>query len=426
VTERLWLAIGADYEREARAVLAQVATHDVALVTLPSDADPRAVGWRQVEEALGAAGHRPSEEVHILDGRALLASGPPPAGLRSVIHATPTCCALLVSHSFVEHCAAEGKSVVSPGRLMRWRKTRDEGERRIETAPDFIAESAKQLVLLDSGVTPGVLEAMAALGQAVDRPCAIVPVGLDFFTLVLGEIIAAWRLAKARRDSMAEVSRANREAADLFMVMDLIGELVGVVSRDEVVAKVLDLFVMLFAPRVVAFAPVPSNSAAIVFRPAMARDVGVDDLQAFLAADAESASTTSGQGFMVRVSHRATLLGAVLTDGIRFPEFVIHYRGLASIIARVCGLSLANAESYEALGQANTELREALERIKTLRGLLPICMHCKKIRDDSGYWQKLEEYLGEHSEAEFSHGICPSCFERNYPDTPPGARKASR
>jgi PAS domain-containing protein len=62
------------------------------------------------------------------------------------------------------------------------------------------------------------------------------------------------------------------------------------------------------------------------------------------------------------------------------------------------------------------ELREALSRVKTLSGLLPICAHCKKVRDDSGYWSALEDYLRTHSDAEFSHGICPECMELLYPE----------
>jgi DNA-binding response OmpR family regulator len=59
-----------------------------------------------------------------------------------------------------------------------------------------------------------------------------------------------------------------------------------------------------------------------------------------------------------------------------------------------------------------TELQDALAMVKQLSGLLPICSYCKKIRGDDNYWQQLESYLSEHSEAEFSHGICPECFEQ--------------
>ena len=62
------------------------------------------------------------------------------------------------------------------------------------------------------------------------------------------------------------------------------------------------------------------------------------------------------------------------------------------------------------------ELQEALTPVKTLRGLLPICSHCKSIRDDQGYWGQIEAYIGNHSEAEFSHGICPECAKKYYPD----------
>ncbi len=63
-----------------------------------------------------------------------------------------------------------------------------------------------------------------------------------------------------------------------------------------------------------------------------------------------------------------------------------------------------------------TRLSEALAELKTLRGIVPICSSCKKIRDDSGYWQQVDEYLSTHSDLEFTHGICPDCRERLYGD----------
>ncbi len=57
------------------------------------------------------------------------------------------------------------------------------------------------------------------------------------------------------------------------------------------------------------------------------------------------------------------------------------------------------------------ELQEALAQVKSLRGILPICGHCKKIRNDQGYWSEVEQYVSAHSEAEFSHGYCPECLE---------------
>ena len=62
------------------------------------------------------------------------------------------------------------------------------------------------------------------------------------------------------------------------------------------------------------------------------------------------------------------------------------------------------------------ELQDALAQVKTLKGLLPICASCKKVRDDDGYWSRLDAYLGEHSNVEFSHSICPDCMKVMYPE----------
>jgi PAS domain S-box-containing protein len=68
-------------------------------------------------------------------------------------------------------------------------------------------------------------------------------------------------------------------------------------------------------------------------------------------------------------------------------------------------------------------LQEALAQVKTLSGLLPMCASCKKIRDDQGYWRQVEEYIGTHTGAEFTHGICPECAARLYPQLYPNGRK---
>lgn len=61
-------------------------------------------------------------------------------------------------------------------------------------------------------------------------------------------------------------------------------------------------------------------------------------------------------------------------------------------------------------------LQETLNEVKTLRGLIPICAWCKKIRDDKGFWNKVESYLKKHSEVNFTHRICPDCAQKHYPD----------
>ncbi len=80
------------------------------------------------------------------------------------------------------------------------------------------------------------------------------------------------------------------------------------------------------------------------------------------------------------------------------------------------GLIDLNATLEQRVAERTKSLQDALDNVKTLSGLLPICSHCKKVRNDSGYWQAVETFVSDHSEAEFSHGICPDCMEKHFPE----------
>jgi len=75
-------------------------------------------------------------------------------------------------------------------------------------------------------------------------------------------------------------------------------------------------------------------------------------------------------------------------------------------------LFLERQQAEMALEEKHRQLQQAFDEITTLRGIVPICSYCKKIRDDKGYWNQVEQYVSEHTEAKFSHGICPACFDR--------------
>lgn len=106
-------------------------------------------------------------------------------------------------------------------------------------------------------------------------------------------------------------------------------------------------------------------------------------------------------------------------DGTTFPVEtsirVIEVEGgefHQGIIRDITGRKRAE-EEREKLVQ---ELQEALAKVKILSGMLPVCAHCKRVKDDKGYWTQIEAYIRDHSEAEFSHGICPDCMKKLYPD----------
>jgi len=73
-------------------------------------------------------------------------------------------------------------------------------------------------------------------------------------------------------------------------------------------------------------------------------------------------------------------------------------------------------ESHFALAKQAKELKDKIDEIQLLKGIIPICSHCKSIRNDKGYWQEIEEFNRKHPDAHFSHGLCPECAKKHYPD----------
>jgi PAS domain-containing protein len=88
---------------------------------------------------------------------------------------------------------------------------------------------------------------------------------------------------------------------------------------------------------------------------------------------------------------------------------------VAGVVTDIGARKAAQQELERTLAQNQalvSELQEALRKVKTLQGLVPICAWCKKIRNDAGFWEQLEAYLADHTSAEFTHGICPECFAK--------------
>jgi hypothetical protein len=106
---------------------------------------------------------------------------------------------------------------------------------------------------------------------------------------------------------------------------------------------------------------------------------------------------------------------AIIKTGIENP-FRLIFRDLDTANRELQKEILARKETEAELANTIVELKKAFAEVKTLSGMLPICSGCKKIRDDKGYWQQIEAYISAHSEADFSHGICPECIARLYPD----------
>ena len=109
---------------------------------------------------------------------------------------------------------------------------------------------------------------------------------------------------------------------------------------------------------------------------------------------------------------QAAFIDSTIVDFMNAPAFhsitvMVFFSGNIFIII---GLIVLNFQRVE------FDLSAAMAEVKTLRGIIPICSSCKKIRDDQGIWNQIEEYIRDHSEADFTHSICPECMKKLYPE----------
>ncbi|MCX5864412.1 MAG: response regulator [Deltaproteobacteria bacterium] len=100
-------------------------------------------------------------------------------------------------------------------------------------------------------------------------------------------------------------------------------------------------------------------------------------------------------------------------------DYLVKGKVTGEMLVRAIRYAIERKRIENEKAQVIVELQEALAKVKLLSGFIPICASCKKIRDDNGYWRQVESYIREHSNAEFSHSICPECSHRLYPELYP-------
>jgi len=190
----------------------------------------------------------------------------------------------------------------------------------------------------------------------------------------------------ARVRALTEQLDATRaQVAAYALALDVLGRVSGLTDAGAVADAIVHLFTMLFAPgevRLEIVAP-PGVQDLIV-----SHDAGAP--RAPLECDYEL--DDARHGFRQRLTHDGHVVGVIELLDLAHPLYRDRYVNTALTIAPVCAMLIVHA--------------------RALRGLIPICSYCKSIRDSQGTWHELETYITEHSEALFSHGVCPRCLER--------------
>jgi len=212
----------------------------------------------------------------------------------------------------------------------------------------------------------------------------------------------------------ADLQKTAKKALSAYL--SKLGCLAGVIVRSDLSSEPAHIEHVMSMPR-----DLSGNSAYKELSARMRGGIAIGGLKAFLTTLPLNGTLGSTHYYVMELRDFGALL--LLKSGEPFDKPILH--GLAQLNAKLAQACLAGLytdrlersvkERTKALSEANERLTESLGNIKTLKGLLPICAGCKKIRDDKGYWNQIESYVRRHSEAEFTHGLCPDCMRKYYP-----------
>jgi hypothetical protein len=313
-------------------------------------------------------------------GGPCLAVAAPEAGPHQRLSA-PTCFHLLEAAGRVDTLLREGAFLVTPGWLARWRAWLEQGGFGQASARLLFAECARRVVLLDTGVDARAPEALQDFAAFVGLPAERLPVPLERLGLLLAEAVQRRR-----------ADRAEQRVADHALALETLASLPPTAGEAAVAAALAELARRLCGAGRTVFWPARPDQPPRPGPPA-AFPGG-----AACAAPEEEARAldASEDGFVVRVGPAGGETGWLAVAELRFPAQRERYRQLVAVLAQAGHLALRNA--------------------RQLRGFIPICSGCNRIRDERGAWSRVDEYIAARSEAIFTHSLCPECLERLYPE----------
>lgn len=317
------------------------------------------------------------------------------------------CFQMIAPEAVVEYLVLHRSFITSPGWLLNWRETikiwGDENSIR-----DMFHETINNIVMLDTGVYENTENEIDEFARYLDVPYSKILIGMDYCRLYILDLLHQWYNQPDNNKDVIALKNNQKEMANHAMALDLLGTMPVLDSREAVFQNMTDVLMQLFAPEYIHGLSYVDGFPES-FRTTLTDEFDKEESWDRLAEYEGSGYTADQTGFYFSVRDNEDILLMLELNHCAIPSDIPQYLNLCDVISGVLALSVSNARTY-------VKLQEALDKVDTLRGIIPICSHCKQIRTDQGAWQQIERYISTHSLAEFSHSICPACMDKYYPE----------
>ncbi|MFC2107146.1 ATP-binding protein [Bacteroidota bacterium] len=259
------------------------------------------------------------------------------------------CFETLLDLPLIEKFIADGYYLITPGWLRKWKfYVIDHWKFNKKTAKEFFSESAKKLLLLDTGVYDNVEDEIKAMSDYVGLPYETLNIGTDHIKLIIGRYIDAWEIQKYKKESDTIISDERKKTSEYVLAFDLLTEVINMFDETSVIEKTKELFNILYAPKKITyFSSDDFKSDEIV----MDRDLFDFKDVAFI--------HNNDTGFSLKLLDKGDLIGVLIVENILFKKYIQNYLKLGMFIAPIIALSINNSHQYKILEKTKNDLYQA-------------------------------------------------------------------
>jgi diguanylate cyclase (GGDEF)-like protein/PAS domain S-box-containing protein len=352
MANKLCLITCANFDREILAVQSSPDLQDVRFRLHPVDCDQVEAPWPGLGEAVASC-RKDGCPVALVGGYCLTRPAKD-LGLEGVcrLHQKSQCFEWLADKEVLDRFLQDGALLVLPGWLRDWEARVDArwaSDRK--AAQSFFRELARKVVLLDTGIHPGIDRELKSFARFLRLPHEVCHVGLEHFRLNLVRIALSWRVEMEKAAVEDRLAGARQQMSDYARIGQLIGAVTGVKTAADARAGVLELFRVLLSPREVVF-----HAAESLIDLTGPEGSPVDRI---VGLNADYAWTDDRRTVFLKVAHDRELLGVVELTDFSGPERRDHDLNLALGLARISGLALMNVRTLRALAQERDRAVEA-------------------------------------------------------------------
>ncbi len=358
MSPRLGLIICGSFDREVLAIQSSPDFQDVHFKLLPVDCDQADAPWRGLGEVIASCR---KEGCSIgLSGGSCLTRPVKDLGLDGTcrLDQKSHCCEWVVDKDVLDRILQGDALPVLPGWLRDWEAHLDDrwpSDRKAAQA--YYRDVARKVVLLDTGVHPGVDRELRSFARFLRLPCEVVPASLEHFKLSLGRFVLSWRMELREEENAERLAVLGRRIADYARVGQLLGAAAGVKTMDDAQAGVIELFRVMLAPQGVVYHSMESLAGRSAAEGS--------PLDRIIALNADYAWAEDRRTVFLKVAHDRELLGVVELAGLGGPERGDHDLEMALALARVSGLALVAVRMGQALDAARERAATAEASLAT-------------------------------------------------------------